>query len=109
MRTGSRETGVLPGWGPYASTSYASEAPRTTSVRLYIERIAEIATAEDTVYGVKLQECQRFTVDSRTGRAVSSRLRFTLMPHSFTSFVFAPNASYWWWYRTANEEAAASV
>jgi len=31
------------------------------------------------------------------------------MPHSFSPFVFAPNASYWWWYRSATEEAAASA
>jgi hypothetical protein len=31
------------------------------------------------------------------------------MRHSFSSFVRPAFASYWWWYRTATEEAAASV
>jgi hypothetical protein len=31
------------------------------------------------------------------------------MRHSFSSFVRPAFASYWWWYRTATEEATASV
>src|SRR4051794_16131721 len=54
-----------------------SRAPRTASVRLYIGGCGGTAYAEDTVNGAKLQERQRFTVDSRAMRALLSKLRHT--------------------------------
>jgi hypothetical protein len=60
-----------------------------------------------------MQNCKsasdlRLTAEQACGNFQAPFL--TLMPHSFSpSAVFGPNASYWWWYRTATEGAAASV
>jgi len=49
----------------------------------------------------------RLTAEQAVRYCPSSVTR--LMRHSFSPFAFAPNANYWWWYRTATEGAAASV